>query len=159
MNLKRQLKYFYLRFVRIHAHPEEIARGMALGLLLGMTPTFGVQMALAVFLAALFKENKVAAVLGVWITNPLTAPFIYAMNYNLGLLILGKTNGGFDAATHNLSDLLKASMDIFLPLWVGGFVAGIIVAIVGYFVTLRMVMLYRKEKRIIMSHLKHHKQH
>jgi uncharacterized protein (DUF2062 family) len=153
MNLKRQLKYFYLRFVRIRAHPKDIARGMAMGILLGMTPTFGFQMPLAVFLAALLKENKVASVLGVWITNPVSAPFVYAINYEIGLLILGRSNEM--PKTFEFQELIKASMDIFLPLWIGGLAAGIVVAAIGYFVTLKLVLLYRKEKNIIISKLKH----
>lgn len=156
MNFKRQLKYFYLRFVRIRAHPKDIARGMAMGILLGMTPTFGFQMALAVFLAALLKENKVASVLGVWITNPVSAPFVYAINYKIGLFILGKSAELPKA--FEMHELLRAGMDIFLPLWVGGLAAGIVVALIGYFVTLQLVLLYRKEKNIIISKLKHHEE-
>ena len=156
MNLKRQLKYFYLRFVRIRAHPKDIARGMAMGILLGMTPTFGFQMVLAVFLAALLKENKVASVLGVWITNPVSAPFVYAINYKIGLFILGRSTEM--PKSFELQELIRASMDIFIPLWVGGLAAGVVVALIGYFITLQLVLLYRKEKNIIISKLKHHEE-
>ncbi len=155
MNLLRQLRYFYLRFVRIRAHPKDIARGMALGLFLGMTPTYGFQMPLAVLLASILKENKIAPVLGVQITNPLSFPVVYAMNYKIGLFILGQADGIILPSNFALQDLLKISMDIILPLWVGGFAAGIVAAIIGYFVTLKMVLFYRKEKRIIISKLKH----
>jgi uncharacterized protein (DUF2062 family) len=158
MNLKRQLRYFYLRFVRIRAHPKDIARGMAMGLLLGMTPTYGFQMFLAVLLASILKENKIAPLLGVQITNPLSFPVIYAMNYEIGLFILGRTDGIIMPATFELRPLIRMSMDIFLPLWVGGFAVGIVAAIIGYFVTLHLVLFYRKEKKIIITKLKHHKQ-
>jgi uncharacterized protein (DUF2062 family) len=36
----------------------------------------GFQIAIGVFIAALLKWNKIAAAVGVQVTNPLTAPFI-----------------------------------------------------------------------------------
>lgn len=155
MNIKRRIKYFYLRFVRIRAHPKDIARGMALGLLLGMTPTYGFQVPLSIFLAAILKENKVASFLGSWITNPVSAPFIYAINYHTGLFILGKTNNNLIPATLDFKELIRMSMDIFVPLWVGGLALGMVISVIGYFVTLKLVLLYREEKQIVMSKLKH----
>jgi uncharacterized protein (DUF2062 family) len=156
MNFKRQLRYFYLRFVRIRAHPKDIARGMAMGLLLGMTPTYGFQMPLAILLAAALKENKIAPLLGVQITNPVSFPIIYTLNYKIGLFILGRPNNIPITDTLEFHNLLKMSMDIFLPLWIGGFVLGIVVATIGYFITLKLVLFYRKEKEIIISKIKHH---
>ncbi len=48
----------YDRFLKIKGDPREIALGMALGLFVGMSPFMGIQMAVAVFLAAIFKWNK-----------------------------------------------------------------------------------------------------
>lgn len=80
----RQVKLMLVRFVRLRGLPEEIAKGVALGIFIGMTPTFGFQMAIAIFFAYILRENRLAAVLGVWITNPVTAPFIYAAEYEIG---------------------------------------------------------------------------
>ena len=69
----RQVKLLVVRFVRLRGLPEEIAKGVALGIFIGMTPTFGFQMAIALFFAYLLRENRLAAILGVWITNPVTS--------------------------------------------------------------------------------------
>ena len=71
--LGRPFRYLYLRFIRLRGTAEEVARGMALGVFIGLTPTMGIQMPLAFFFAMLLKENKIAAVIGVWISNPMTA--------------------------------------------------------------------------------------
>ena len=84
----RRVKLQFLRFARLSGSPDDIAKGMALGIFIGMTPTFGFQMAIAVFCAWLLRENKIAAAVGVWITNPLTAPFIYALEYETGRVLL-----------------------------------------------------------------------
>ena len=66
----RQTKLMLVRFVRLRGLPEEIAKGVALGIFIGMTPTFGFQMAIALLFAYLLRENRLAAILGVWVTNP-----------------------------------------------------------------------------------------
>ena len=71
----------YERFVRIRGRPREIALGFALCIFIGMLPTMGIQMPIAVFFAALLKWSKISPAFGVWITNPFTSPFIYGLTY------------------------------------------------------------------------------
>jgi uncharacterized protein (DUF2062 family) len=85
------------RVVYSKSSASSIAGGMALGIFVGLTPTFGFQMIPAAFLAALFRVNILAAVLAVWITNPFTAAFIYYSEYWIGKLIL-PFDPGSDAA-------------------------------------------------------------
>ena len=54
----RQFKLNLIRLIRLRAEPNDIAKGMALGLFIGMTPTMGIQMPIAVFFAALFKWRQ-----------------------------------------------------------------------------------------------------
>ena len=86
------------RFLKIRGEPREIGLGFALGIFIGMTPFMGFHTASAVFLAALFKWNKIAAAAAVWISNPATAPFVYGFTYYVGAKATGldKTNGAPD---------------------------------------------------------------
>jgi uncharacterized protein len=136
--LVRQIKLFYIRFVRIRGEAEDIAEGMALGIFLGMTPTLGFQMLLAVLISALFKKNKIAAVLGVWISNPLTAPFIYLAEYEFARLLLGWDRIGLPTQL-TLNEMVKLGWDVMVPLWLGGLVFGIVGGVLAYFLTLKMV--------------------
>lgn len=54
-----------------------------------MTPSIGLQIPIAVFVASVLKGNKISASIGVWITNPITSPFIYSVTYMLGKKVLG----------------------------------------------------------------------
>ncbi len=85
----RQFKLNVLRFLRLRDTPDEIAKGFALGVFVGLTPTMGIQIPIAIVVAMLLKKNKIAAAIGVWVTNPLTAPFIYAFEYEMGRILLG----------------------------------------------------------------------
>ena len=68
--------------------PHSVALGTAIGMFVGMTPTVGIQMIIVLIVAFLtspfFKFNKIAAVLTVYVTNPLTIVPIYWFNYKIG---------------------------------------------------------------------------
>jgi uncharacterized protein (DUF2062 family) len=137
------LKRAYERFLKIRGNPREIALGFALGLFIGMTPTIGFQMPIAVFVAALFKWNKISAAVAVWITNPLTAPFIYSFSYFVGAKMLGfkiapKLLTGLDLPT-----LKEAGAKILLATTVGGVVVGIPLALLGYYLAFSAVHGYQ----------------
>lgn len=134
----RQAKLVVVRFVRLRGLPEEIAKGVALGIFIGMTPTFGFQMAIALFFAYLLRENRLAAILGVWITNPVTAPVIYAIEYEMGRILLGLPRAILPTE-FTWGAYADLGWNIMYPLWVGGMVAGIILGALSYFVTLRLV--------------------
>jgi len=150
-SIKRVCRYFYYRFIRLQATPESLARGVALGLFISTTPTFGVQTFIALFLAAILRCSKLAAVVAAQLSNALTAPFIFLGTYYLGAVIMdrpfdqAKLNGlmdGFewgDVWTSGLSafvPLWEGFRGVFVSLWVGGLIVGMVLAIIGYFVVL-----------------------
>ncbi len=133
----RQLKLNIVRFLRLRGTPDEIAKGLALGIFIGMTPTFGMQMLIAVVFAFLLKENKLAAALGVWITNPLTAPFIYALEYESGRLLLRMPRLHLPHE-FSLSAVQNLGYDFMVPLWAGSLIYGVVCAFLTYALTLRL---------------------
>lgn len=138
----RQLKLNVVRFLRMREAPDEIAKGLALGVFIGMTPTFGFQMAIAVFFAFLLRENKIAAALGVWITNPLTAPFIYALEYEAGRVLLGMERVRFPQEL-TLGALRDLGLGVLIPLCTGSLILGVLVAALSYALTLRLIPVFR----------------
>jgi len=150
-SIKRACKYFYYRFIRLQATPESLARGVALGLFISTTPTFGVQTFIALFLAAVLRCSKISAVVAAQLSNALTAPFIFLGTYYLGAVIMGtpfdrsRLNGlldGFEWGslwTSGLSvfaPLWDGFRDVFVALWVGGLIVGVVLAAMGYFLVL-----------------------
>lgn len=141
----RQFKLNLIRLVRLRAEPDAVARGMALGLFIGMTPTFGIQMLLALLFAFILRQNKIAALIGVWSTNPLTAPFIYGAEYEVGRVLLGlphpETALQFNYATMQEIGGLVAS-----PLCLGSIVISIPISLIGYALTLHFIPVLRQWK-------------
>ena len=141
------LKGLYSRFIRIRGNPREIALGFALGIFIGMTPTMGFQIVLAVFFAALLKWNKISATIAVFITNPFTAPFIYGSTYLVGAKVLGlqkvfkfPEQMSFEAAV----EMLKSTPGIFGALTVGSVLIGLPLAIMAYFSSYLLIINTRK---------------
>jgi uncharacterized protein (TIGR03546 family) len=139
----------YLRFVRMRGHPHEIALGFALGIFIGMTPTLGLQMPIAVFCASLLKWNPISAALGVWITNPLTAPFIYTFTYMVGskLLNLLKVQPFLaERLSFRALQILRKTPRVLYAFVFGGFIVGIPLAIVSYYLAYFVIVQYRRRR-------------
>ena len=134
----RQVKLMVVRFVRLRGLPDEIAKGVALGIFIGMTPTFGFQMAIAIFFAYLLRENRLAAVLGVWVTNPVTAPFIYAAEYEVGHRLLGMER--FELPSELTWQAYSTlGWEILFPMWFCSILFGVIFGFLAYQATVRLV--------------------
>ena len=135
-SIKRICRYLYYRFIRLQASPEVLARGVALGLFISTTPTFGFQTFIALFLAAIFRVSKLCAVVAVQLTNALTAPFIYAGTYYLGAFLLGQPAEQNPFNDFSFEALIDLGPAVFASLWVGGLLLGIILGIMGYFMVI-----------------------
>jgi len=144
---KRAIRLFYLRILRLKGQPGEVAGGMAIGVFIGMTPTVPLHTFLAVLIAFLLGKSKLAAALGVWISNPFLLPFVYLLDYEVGRIITGTNPPSFMVSDFSIHNLIELGWDIFYPLFVGGLVMGLVMAIPSYFVTKRIIILYRERRR------------
>jgi len=146
--LIKWVKKLRTRFVRLKGPPREIALGFALGLYVGMSPTMGIQMAIAVGLASLFKWNMIAAATGVWISNPLTAPILYGSTYFVGKSLIGIVNHPAqplpNPETMTLWGLIERTPHVLWAMVLGGLILGVPVAMVGYHMSYQAILQYRK---------------
>ena len=152
------LRKVYDRLVKIRGEPREIALGFALGIFIGMSPTIGFQTAIAVFFASILKWNKISAAVGVWITNPLTVPFIYGITYLVGANLLG-----IEKADSSLSDtldsttvfaLLSKTPEIIWALIIGGIITGLPLAVFGYYFCHSAVQKYQEDFKMKLARQK-----
>lgn len=147
-SLFASLQKAYERFLKIRGNPHEIALGFALGLFVGVAPCMGIQTVIAVFLASLLKWNKISAAVGVWISNPISAPFLYGFTFYVGSLFTGITESFSPAGVFDFSYLyqivLKAR-EIFWTLTLGGIIVGFPVAVLGYYLSYMAVNRYQNK--------------
>jgi uncharacterized protein (DUF2062 family) len=152
-----------------HGSPTQVARGAAVGAFVAFTPTLGVQIIIAVFVATAVRANRAAAVALVWITNPATALPIYTFCYAQGRRFTGgpgvrevssqlrhtfrRVEGhGFWDIFDRLAELSKIGGEVLWPMTVGGIITGAVAGAATYLVTLLLV----RVTRAIFGHHHHH---
>ena len=90
---RRTARYYYLRFIRLKGDPSVLARGVAVGTFIGITPTIPFHTVMALGLSFILRGSKVAALLATFlVSNPLTFFPQYYLSWQIGNWLLpGKT--------------------------------------------------------------------
>jgi hypothetical protein len=113
--------------LRARHSPGYTARGVAIGMLVAMTPTVGVQMAICAIIWAIIKAlrpkwdfNVIVAMAWTWVTNVFTLAPIYYVFLLTGELMMGHWGdaGGYEVFTARLSELLSQDASWYEALWV-----------------------------------------
>jgi uncharacterized protein len=151
----RITKKYYLQILRSKGSPYNIAMGMALGLFWGMAllPLYG-QSLVAIGCAWIFRANKVLAFAGTWISNPYTTPILCPLLCYIGAKIIGiqLTFAQIQSAVKDIITMFsfakafELGSNLIISFLVGSFLIGTITAIIGYFLTYKFIVHYRKIK-------------
>ena len=80
----RLFKYTTLRIKRLPGSPHSIALGFTFGVIAAMTPLFGLHFIIGIFLAWIFGASVIASLIGNFVGNPWTFPFICILNLKIG---------------------------------------------------------------------------
>ncbi|OGF48233.1 MAG: hypothetical protein A2231_04310 [Candidatus Firestonebacteria bacterium RIFOXYA2_FULL_40_8] len=141
--MKRIIRFIYLRIVRANDSPPRVAAGVAIGVFLGIFPTFGLGLVLAYILAVIFRINKAAAVAGSLIMNPLTTPFFWTLSAILGGTLIGAERD-FILEELKSGRIFKAIGPAFYAYMLGNIIISAVFAVVSYFVTLEIIKRHKK---------------
>ncbi|MDE0960161.1 MAG: DUF2062 domain-containing protein [Planctomycetota bacterium] len=155
----------FRRLLQLDGTPESIALGTAIGLFVAMTPTVGIQMVIILLISMVIPVNRLAGLIMVYISNPLTMVPIYWLDYWVGMKCLAREGKSFaqfelywnqltDQATENAEGWYEVSLellrsignDVLGPLFLGGSVVGLLCALPCYPLMLRLVLAYRSKK-------------
>jgi uncharacterized protein (DUF2062 family) len=147
------------RLVSLRASPHEIALGCALGAFVSITPLLGVQTAMAIVFAFVLRASVPAAIIGTFVGNPLSWPFIWVSTYMMGLHMMG-LESAFDPAAveRNIMLLWSALLDrspqlldataallwpLLWPMLAGSVPIGLLTAAIVYYVSRNVVRGWR----------------
>lgn len=156
-----KIKGFLVWLMMLDDTPHSIAMGVAVGLLIGLTPTVGAQMLLVLVVSLVIRCNRPVGCAMVWLTNPLTMVPIYFFNYMIGTWVLRIKPVNIDvfgrkvlAAFHHvywherLIAMVRAmgrlALEVAGPLWLGSVMVGLAAAVPCYFVVRKAVIAYRR---------------
>ncbi len=132
----------------LNANRRMISRGVGLGLFWGFVP-MPMQMLAVILSMPLFRFNVPIAISMVWLSNPVTMPFMYYMEYLTGNLILGLP--GVENFELSMDWMVENFDKIILPLYVGTSFYSIVVSFLIYvavnLIWIKIVKRKRKERR------------
>ena len=145
LSLKQKVRKFVSEAKHLKGDPTYVAKGMAIGVFIGITPTIPLHTVLAVVLAFMFRASKPAAIIGVWVANPLTIPFFYIASYQIGTCLY-KISTPFNPEHIKIHQLLELGLEITIAMMIGGIVIGIPLGIIAYGITWKVFRSIRARK-------------
>jgi len=121
MKYFEKIKNYVINFTKKGLTPHEIAKGLAIGVLVAFVPVMGTHTILAIGLASLLRLSPLIVLVGTQISNPLSYPFQLFLCAEVGNLIL---KGSFLEIT--FSKNLNYISHYLWPILVGSVVLGIL---------------------------------
>ena len=129
--------------------PEDIAAGWALGMFIGCSVPFGLQLVISIPLAMMMRVSKVGATLGTFITNPVSIFFIYpAQTFVVNKLVFGGslTYSKLAETEWTWAAVRKLGAEAMASFFLGGILLAIVLTPITYFVVRRLVVVHRMRK-------------
>ncbi len=123
---------FLTRTGSLNVDEFTLARGVAVGLFIGLTPTVGVQTILMLVVSVLLRANFPAAFIASCINNPVTFPVFYFGFHKLGMVLIRLLPIRFESLSGLEEDVARETIALVF----GSLAVALPSAIIGYFVFL-----------------------
>ncbi len=129
----RLFRYVRYRIARLPGSASSIAAGLAIGAAMSFTPFIGTHFIQSALVAYAVRVNVGAALLGTFVGNPWTFPFMWWAAMSFGAFLLGLF--GIDAESSlpdhvDIATLWKTMLNepfrIFMPWFVGGYLMALL---------------------------------
>lgn len=116
-----------------HLNRSSVSKAFLIGLF-WMSIPIPSQMVTAALTAIAFRANLAISVALVWISNPITMGPIFYFNYKIGTLILGHDAQEIPHFELSWQWMTTTLGDLWLPLYLGSAVVGLVLGITSYVV-------------------------
>ena len=160
MKLKRTFRYYYLKFTRLQGDSQSLAWGTAIGTFLGTLPIIPFHTVSVLLVTFLTRTSTIAGFLASLICcNPFTyvpqyyfslvignmlTPYNFNWERMKGVLDILLAKPGFTVSIQALGEL---GYEAVIVLLVGGFVLALPLSIASYFLSLRLFIKVREQRR------------
>jgi hypothetical protein len=154
-----RMKNLLKKLLHIEDTPERTALAFSIGIFLGFSPFLGFHTLTGLAIAFLFRLNRVAVLLGVWLNGPWWLVPYYTVATGLGMRVmnfrvewatlkeifrLGKDQG---FVSSNFWGCIASQWDLFLSFMIGSLILAAFLSLVAYPLSLRWIKYYRLNKR------------
>ena len=144
INLKRASLFYFLKLVRVKDTQDKLAIGFACGSMVSFTPFIGFHFFLAVIFAYILRGNIVASLIGTFIGNPFTFPFIWIFIYKVGNIFF-KNDHNFSLEL-TFQSLFDQGYDILIPMLIGSLIVSIPIWLISYYTVKFLILSFKKRK-------------
>jgi len=144
----KKLKHFIEKYKipreYLSINRKSISRGILIGLFWGFIP-MPMQMLAVLAITPFIKFNVPIAISMVWLSNPLTMPFMYYMEYQTGNFLLGRE--GIENIELTLDWFSQNWDNIIVPLYVGTLPYSVLFSsLIYYIINILWINSVKKEK-------------
>jgi uncharacterized protein (DUF2062 family) len=142
--------------LQVEDTPHRIALSFGIGVWLAFFPILGIHTGVALLIAYLFRLNRAAMIVGVYVSNPWTIAPLYMAGTLLGCAIFSVSNEGLNAIDWHLHGrafyhaLFESLRPYVWPFVVGNTLLGVLGGLAGY-VVLREILERRRAGRLAAS--------
>jgi len=158
-SLRRTARYYFIQFKRLRGDPESLAKGAAIGMFIGISPTVPLHTIAIIGISLLFRSSTIAAlIVASVVCNPLTLVPVYFLCWKMGDFILpGRltwnriqeilqilTQEGFIESVKYISHL---SFDAIAVMMTGGILLAILPTFATYYFSLRFFLKIQEKRR------------
>ena len=147
-SLRDTLDGIKAKMVRDPLPPEDVAAGWALGMFIGCSVPFGLQLIVSIPLALMMRVSKVGATLGTLITNPVTIFVIYPVQtWVVNRLLFGGSLsfGRLMETEWTWAAVRHLGAEAMVSFFLGGLALGMILSPTTYFIVRRIAVRHRSK--------------
>jgi uncharacterized protein (DUF2062 family) len=142
---KRMKKVLDEHLYNPHHSPQLKAMSVAFGIFMGIVPIWGFQLALAIFLAILFKLNKPLVIIAANISIPPMIPVIIFLSYKVGALWMGANAMKIDFSNDITIQSIKKNLVQYIA---GSVTLAVVAALVFGLVTFVFLKMIEKKQEV-----------
>jgi len=140
----KRVKILFKKVLTTNDSPHKLAMGFAIAVFWGVMATCGFAIVFSLPTAVLLRANKVTAVIGTFVSNPFTTPFIYAFSYKMGSFVLDLNPLPFSWDILKIENILNISKSLL----VGSIIFATTMAFISYGLVLIVIFIVRKSKNL-----------
>lgn len=147
-----RLRGFLRQLLHLNDTPERTALAFSIGVFFSFSPFVGLHTIMGLTTAFLFKLNRLALLVGVYVNNPWTLAPAASLGTALGFYLLGTENRFADASWdsmlsgHFWKEMFSDIEHLLLPFFLGNLILSVVAGMIAYLVLRRILVRHRARR-------------
>ena len=147
---KKGFRGFLRQLLHLGDSPERTALAFSIGVFLSFSPFIGLHTIIGLAIAFLFKLNRLALLIGVYVNTPWTLAPAASIGTAVGFFVLGtegklsEISGDSMLSESFWKEMLSDVEHLLLPFFVGNLVLSVVAALIAYLITRRVLLRHRR---------------